>query len=381
MIMKNIRLIRGTILSLLVALAAVSLSSCRKEAPLDPESIFRDAPDEQTNVFDEWLRHEFVDAYNIDFKYRMEDNESNTNYNLVPAELELSMEMARVIKYVWLDAYVEVAGKDFMRQNAPGILHVIGSAAWNNDGTMTLGTAEGGMKITLYLGNWFDPSNVRELNEYYFKTMHHEFTHILQQSVNYPQEYNLISTEDYRPSGWQNRSTKDAAKLGFITPYAGSMAVEDITEVTCCYETYSDEEWNQVYEWAGKEGQAKLDQKVAIMKRYMREVWDIDMDQLKAVIARRMAETQKWDDFLYPEWHAYLETMPKSGEEIHSRTMESLRSLFLQDYPEIAREMEKHPRSCQVHMANLMNLWGVVGQADRPASSAEDHPSATTDNL
>lgn len=59
------------------------------------------------------------------------------------------------------------------------------------------------------------------MNKWFFKTMHHEFTHILQQDINYPQEYNLISAEDYRPSGWHNRhELADYASLGFITDYA-----------------------------------------------------------------------------------------------------------------------------------------------------------------
>ena len=132
--------------------------------------------------------------------------------------------------------------------------------------------------------------------------MHHEFTHILQQDINYPQEYNLISAEDYRPSGWHNRhELADYASLGFITDYAGSMPVEDITEVTCCYVTFTDEEWNAVFEAAGEQGRAKLNQKVGIMKQYMLEVWKIDMDRLKAVVRRRMNEVIQME-LLEPEW-------------------------------------------------------------------------------
>ena len=86
-----------------------------------------------------------------------------------------------------------------MRKHAPAILHIVGSAAWNGDGTITLGTAEGGLKITLYMTNWLNPKDIANMNKWFFKTMHHEFTHILQQDINYPQEYNLISAEDYRP--------------------------------------------------------------------------------------------------------------------------------------------------------------------------------------
>lgn len=49
---------------------------------------------------------------------------------------------------------------------------------------MVLGTAEGGMKITLYNVNDINPDkiDINLLNEYYFQTMHHEFAHILHQT-------------------------------------------------------------------------------------------------------------------------------------------------------------------------------------------------------
>ena len=79
------------------------------------------------------------------------------------------------------------------------------------------------------------------------------------------------------------------------------MPVEDITEVTCCYVTFTDEEWNAVFEAAGEQGRAKLNQKVGIMKQYMLEVWKIDMDRLKAVVRRRMNEVIQME-LLEPEW-------------------------------------------------------------------------------
>lgn len=65
--------------------------------------------------------------------------------------------------------------------------------------------------------------------------------------------------------------------------------------------TFTDEEWNAVFEAAGEQGRAKLNQKVGIMKQYMLEVWKIDMDRLKAVVRRRMNEVIQME-LLEPEW-------------------------------------------------------------------------------
>lgn len=264
-----------------------------QEDELSSKSVI-DISDLKRNDFDKWLLKNYVDAYNIDFKYRMEDIEADFTHNLVPADFDLSVKLAKVVKHAWLEAYDEIGGVDFTRRNAPKVIQVIGSASWNQ-GTYTLGTAEGGIKVTLYLGNWLDPTNAAKLNEYYFKVMHHEFAHILHQTKDYPQEYNLISAGNYAPSGWPNRKLSEAAPLGFVTNYAGSEPREDIAEITATYLTYTDEQWDEVWKYAGDEGRAIIEQKISIMKKYMKDSWKIDMDKLREIIERRGNEIKDLD--------------------------------------------------------------------------------------
>lgn len=56
------------------------------------------------------------------------------------------------------------------------MIHLIGSPAYDN-GKITLGTAEGGLKVTLYNINALNPNSVdvEMMNRWYFSTMHHEF--------------------------------------------------------------------------------------------------------------------------------------------------------------------------------------------------------------
>jgi substrate import-associated zinc metallohydrolase lipoprotein len=74
-----------------------------------------------------------------------------------------------------------------MNEYAPRVILLIGSPALSpRSGTMILGQAEGSVKITLFLVNYIDVTDIEMLNEYYFKTMHHEFAHILHQTKPYP---------------------------------------------------------------------------------------------------------------------------------------------------------------------------------------------------
>ena len=129
-------------------------------------------------------------------------------------------------------------GEVFMKQYGPRIINLIGSSAVNPDSkTEVLGTADKGLKVTLYKINSLDKTNIELLNLYYFRTMHHEFAHILHQTKNYPTEFNEISVSNYSPTGWMNRTNEQAQRMGFVGNYASSEAREDFVEVIANYLT------------------------------------------------------------------------------------------------------------------------------------------------
>lgn len=253
--------------------------------------------------FDAWLRQAYLVPYNLDFRYRMEDVGSDMDYNLVPTSFEKAQQMAKLVKYLWFDVYGTVVSPEFLKENGPRIIHLIGSPAYNPiSGTMLLGTAEGGLKVTLFRCNELDPTDVDLLNEYYFKTMHHEFAHILHQKRNYPVEFGLISQGKYNPLGWQYKTDSEAATLGFVSPYAGSQNREDFVEIIANYLVKSDMQWSDILELAsqpgidmygdtipddGINGRAIILQKLEMAKKWLKDSWEIDIDSLRAEIIRR----------------------------------------------------------------------------------------------
>jgi hypothetical protein len=131
---------------LVFATSLLSLGSC-KDDELDSKSIFEDESAKKQNEFDTWLKKSYTDTYNIKFLYRLEDLETDLEHTLAPADFEKSQELARIIKYAWLEAYDEVAGINFTRAYVPKIIQLIGTPAYEDNGTMILGTAQGGLKV------------------------------------------------------------------------------------------------------------------------------------------------------------------------------------------------------------------------------------------
>lgn len=291
-------------------------TSCNEDS-LSDTSVITNSVNVETE-FDSWLEDNYRAPYNIRFLYRYEDIETNMTYDLVPAKEIYSRILAKMIRFLWIDPYTEATDVHFMRENSPRIMQVIGSGAYNTNNTLQLGTAEGGQKITLYVGNWLEDyldisynngmdetdgysvtiTDVDNINHYYLHTIHHEFAHILNQKIDYPTDFNTISQGDY-VAQWNTLTESEAAVLGFVSPYASSASGEDFVEVFSYYLTWSEDEWQAKLTQAGTTGANRIERKLAIVKTYMEESWGIDVDQLREILARRYNEIDllDWSNF------------------------------------------------------------------------------------
>lgn len=285
------------LIGIFIALATLSLWSC-SEDDLDSNSIFGGTETGKVpNEFDTWLLDNYTTPYNIEFKYRFEDMESDDEYNLVPADYDRAIALAKFTKYLWLESYEELLGPEFIRTYCPRTMFLVGSPAYNTSGSIVLGTAEGGLKITLYNVNDISLTSidVESLNYWYFKTMHHEFAHILHQTKEYSTDFNEITPSNYQGGAWVNLSDEEALDMGFVSAYASSETQEDFVEIISIYVTHTAEYWNSLVGSASAEGQSYINQKLELVKDYMTTTWNIDLDELRDIVQRRSQEVAQWD--------------------------------------------------------------------------------------
>ena len=267
----------------------ITLTSCSEDA-LDDTSVVKDSTRPKT-AFDLWLHKNYVETYNINLKYRLEDMETDFTYTLAPADLSNSVKLAHIVLHTWLQAYDEVAGMDFTRQLAPKVFQFVGSPAFETDNRYMMGQAEGGMKITLFYVNELKITR-SFLNNSYFQSIHHEFTHILTQTKDYDTDYQKISEGLYEPASWyaSGKTESYALQRGFISTYAMKEYNEDFAETMAFYLVYTPAEWQQKMTTAGADGAAIISQKLQMIRSYMQTTWNIDIDDLRTVIQRRMDE-------------------------------------------------------------------------------------------
>ena len=166
---------------------------------------------------------------------------------------------------------------------------MVGSPAYEETGSVVLGQAEGGLKITLYMVNYFT-LDAATLNSLYFETMHHEFVHILHQTKNYDTEFQRISEGNYVDNDWYLSDDEEAQAKGFVNAYASSQPDEDFAETIAIYVSIKPTEWEELLSKAGENGASLIVRKLNMARQYMSETWNINLDELRNVTQRRLSD-------------------------------------------------------------------------------------------
>jgi substrate import-associated zinc metallohydrolase lipoprotein len=120
-------------------------------------------------------------------------------------------------------------------------------------------------------------------------TIHHEFGHILHQTVMYPLEYKRISIGLYT-ANWNNVSRTSALQDGFITPYAMSKPDEDFVEMIATMLTEGKTGFDRIVNsisgtspngTTAAEAKSRIRQKEDLVVDYFNKVWKIDFYSLQ----------------------------------------------------------------------------------------------------
>ena len=303
----NIIMKKNILYAILLATGAMTLGACSSDDPDEGKSVIV-TPNEEQTEFDKWLEVNFATPYNIDFKYRYKETESDYDYYTVPAKYNDAIKMAHLVKYLCVETYDEVAGTDFTRRYFPKMFFLIGEWEYRNNGTYILGTAEGGRKILLAGLNYLSDNIAKGpeyMNYFYFKTIHHEFTHIMNQTKEIPADFQLVTGDKYVGDMWSEEPyDKEYLANGFITAYSQNSYQEDFAEMLSTYITNDASQWEEWLEEADKAAAEKakktgeektapselLSSKLDIVRRYMKESFNIDIDVLRETVQRRQAD-------------------------------------------------------------------------------------------
>ena len=258
----------------MMAVGALMLTACSDDEVDKSISVIVDSQTPQ-NDLDRWLEKNYVQRYNIELRYRWEDNEISMDYILVPAKYENAIRR-------------------------------------NSNGSYTLGSSEGGYKINLWyvnhLGEQFYDSNWQahdvisdrdQLNANYFHTIIHEYAHTFHQRVPYTNEFNQVTGTNYLggsyTSVFSGPDDPQIFSMGFVTAYAAYTADEDFAETFSTYICSTEEEFQSILDRANSDGRNKISQKLRIVRDYFADNWNLDIDAVRDAVQRREANLAEMD--------------------------------------------------------------------------------------
>lgn len=285
--MKNI--IQNKFLILCLVLGIIS---CKKEKPdLSPKVEGLGGVALSKLPIDTWLADNFTKPFNIQVDYRWDAFEVPLDKTLVPPLVSQVQPTMEAVKAIWIEPYIKEAGADFIKKFCPKQYVLVGSANWNQDGTIVLGTAEGGRKVVLYQINEFNKKNIAGVKEM-LHTIHHEFGHILHQNILYPVSFKQITPGTYT-SNWYNVSDADALNLGYITPYSMSGPDEDFVEIIATMLVEGKTGFDARVNASSASGKEALRRKEQIVVDYFTKAYGISFRGLQTTTQTAIADFTK----------------------------------------------------------------------------------------
>ena len=269
----------------IAAVLALSLAACNNKETLNPESVIQPRVTAQT-ALDTYIYNNFQKPYNISVTYNYIDADFEMGKYFYPPTEAKVQPMLEIVKKVCIDSYTQVAGQDFIKSVAPRQISLIGGYNMNSDGTITLGFADSGMKITLFNVDQLDVTK-HDATRQYFHTIQHEYCHIINQRKPYSEEYGKITPSDYT-ANWYNIQLADANKKGFITPYSMLNDIEDFAEMTSGILSMSKTDWDAKVNAIPEEGRNIIRKKEEFVVSYFKSEWNIDLYKLQEVVENQM---------------------------------------------------------------------------------------------
>jgi substrate import-associated zinc metallohydrolase lipoprotein len=264
---------------IVVLSSVIFLGACASDEPLTDSILDVSTPSK--TALDNWIDTNYLIPYNINIQYKWNQNVVDNNRFLAPPLQSKVQPALEIVQKIWLDSYKAVAGADFVKTIAPREFVLVGGRNLNTTGTITLGLAEGGQRITLFETdnvNKKDRANVKR----FVQTIQHEYIHILNQTKPFDEKTLSKITPTGYTSNWYATPTSVAREEGFITDYARSNINEDFAEMSASMLVNSKAEYAAIL--AGITNQtavANIRLKEAVVVKYYKDAFGIDFYKLR----------------------------------------------------------------------------------------------------
>jgi substrate import-associated zinc metallohydrolase lipoprotein len=283
------------IISVCMILLLVATSSCYEKEKIN-NPVFENP--ESEDEIDQYIHEVYTEEFGVAVRYKYVDRYVDATKRVTPPKRKVVVPMLDFLTSLWVEPFISVPnGENFFRSHVPAEVIFVGSSIYNDDGTITLGTADAGARITLTEVNDIDVNNkawvLRQLG-----TIYHEFAHIIHQRYRLPPNWEQISPMGYTSTGsWYNLTDAEALQRGFVSPYATSSYNEDFAEFAAFllfdenfYDNYINDEANCATAECvlRNEGRARLREKYTAVLNHYKQYTGVDLLQVRAIVQDKL---------------------------------------------------------------------------------------------
>lgn len=259
--------------------AVVLLGSCTGDEPLKESQL--DLTVKPKTELDNWIDTNYLLPYNINVQYKWNPNAVDNNRFLYPPIQSKVQPVLEIVQKIWLKSYADVAGPNFVKNIAPREFVLVGGVNLNTTGTITLGLAEGGKRITFFETDNVDKRNRSNIKRF-LRTIQHEYIHILNQTKPFDEKSMATITPTGYSSAWYNTTDAVALEEGFLTAYAKSNINEDFAETAATILVNSKAEYATILgAIVSPVARASIKSKEAIVVKYYKDAFNIDLYKLR----------------------------------------------------------------------------------------------------
>jgi substrate import-associated zinc metallohydrolase lipoprotein len=270
----------------------IIVASCRKQEVLDVDfnKYNLDFPEGNSDL-DKWLNSSFLDPYNMRVIYKFNRYYyGDPSADITPPKAENVLPMMQIVSDGYLTPYKNVAGLNFVQKTNPKEWVLYGSNKYQTDGSAIAGTASGGTRITLYGLNYYSTAPSFATSRLY--VIHHEFTHILNQTVAIPIDFEAISGGSYKQP-WTATLASTAKDNGFLGSYASGSPTEDYAETTATLLVSGQSYYDNYANTANATAKSRLKLKESNVVNYFNTAFGINFRQLQREVQNYIKNTLK----------------------------------------------------------------------------------------
>lgn len=285
--MKKFKLYKNV----LVLSSVLFLGACASDEPLTESILDTTVPVKSS--LDNWIDTNFLTPYNINVQYKWNQNVVDNNRYLFPPTQTKVQPALEIVQKIWLQSYSTIGGADFVKKIAPREFVLVGGVNLNTTGTITLGLADAGQRITLFETDNVDKTD-RENVKRFIKTIQHEYIHILNQTKPFDEKTLAKITPTGYTSNWYATSTAVANEEGFISDYARSNINEDFAEMAATMLINSKAEYQAILDGIeDEEAVANIKAKEAVVVKYFKDAFNMDFYKLRDEAEKNTNELTK----------------------------------------------------------------------------------------